>query len=137
MVLTVSPWRRLLPTALALFALFKVLPPFSFGLVSSEVAAGFALGSLWDTDLVMVGGLDELERSTFARFEEEATVFLAKLGTVDGVLGTVTGATLVSSAGVCGFTLERQIFISSVFDFTVLLMGLETGFLRATLSLSK
>lgn len=136
-VLTVSPWTMLFPNTLALFALFKVLPPFSFGLRSSEVAAGFTLGSLWDTDLVMLGGLDEVERSTFARFEEEATVFLAKLGTLDGALGALTGLTLVSSTGVWGFTLERHIFASSIFDFAVFLTGLEPGFLRATLSLSK
>lgn len=136
-MLTASPCRMLLPTTLALFALFKVPTLFSFGLGSSEVAAGFALGSLWDTDLVMVGGLEELDRSTFARFEEEATVFLAKLGTADGVLGTLTVATLVSSVGVWGFALERQVLISSVFDLTLLLMGLEIGFLRETLSLSK
>lgn len=136
-MLTASPCRMLLPTTLALFALFKVLTLFSFGFGSSEVAAGFTLGSLWDTDLVMGGGLDELDRSTFARFEEEATVFLAKFGTAGGALGILTVATLVSSAGVWGFTLERHIFVSSVFDLTLLLMGLELGFLRATLSLSK
>lgn len=137
LVLTASPCRTLLPTTLALLALFKVLTLFSFGHGSSEVAGGFALGSLWDTDLVMVGGLDELDRSTFARFEDEATVFLAKFGTVDGVLGTLTVATLVSSVGVWGFTLERHILISSAFDLTLLLTGLELGFLRETLSLSK
>lgn len=78
------------------------------------------------------GGLDELDRSTFARFEEEATVFLAKFGTAGGALGILTVATLVSSAGVWGFTLERHIFVSSVFDLTLLLMGLELGFCCAS-----
>ena len=61
-----------------------------------------------------VGNLALTDYYSAARFEEEATVFLAKLGTLDGALGALTGLTLVSSTGVWGFTLERHIFASSM-----------------------
>lgn len=81
----------------------------------------------------MLGVFEELGRSTFALLEEEATVFLAKLGTEDGVLGALAVVLLLASGRAWGFTMERQILLSSGLDLGIFLTDLEPGILREPL----